>query len=369
MKLFRPIPQATDEVADSADVLMLQWLYLGQDATISWFLHWQLSFITRNIVPFHSPSIKSTSLRQAILVLVGLIRSGGNFGEQEWERSRRARLAIAEKVENATVDEGDLMAAAMLALTSREWPSLDPRGFEPHTNGIRAITKHLSKKRSDIATVWSVVKDALLSFYRWRISDSEFFQLYSVCGNIMRVCPRTKRASLLHSNPSALIYTLRTYEMVLSRGIQLLLAQNSNNPHVYWVVQDINDDLKTLSAETYFAQFLQETGNSSSKSRTFAVIQYRVCELLVAVFDASTIVKGFHSSGVIHAAKSLLDMLSQAVDFDYDEETSTLLPSESSWWFRRAIVFALLVLASSGTAVTHFRIANGKRFPTISTTG
>lgn len=269
---------------DSQDILLLQWLYAGQQTehanwhpTMLYFTSISEAILfrfTENLIPIYGASITSLSLRHALLVFSGIVTSG-SFGPREDENSRRSRHALMNK-SIATFDEGDLFASFLLAFTSLN-PAIPALAeFKIHLNGCGAIMRYLSSRnheRNDLYNVlrrfWPMVRDLLLNAALYHgVFDSDFIQFYILCKQLLGA-PTLRQRSMYIDDSMALYNNIAFHHFVLSGVLRMALANETDDlPYaVISTIADVKVDLENMHTTIDEAQKLSKVLLNSPRVR------------------------------------------------------------------------------------------------------
>jgi len=322
--MSRPVPGPPEQVLDSDQVLLLQWVYNGEQHTTRWrreetrFLldaQWEIFGLAKEIIRLYTKSVTSLPLRYALLAYCGVMTSGGLSGNRELQNISHAIVSLREKLARSSFDEGDLFASVLLGIISP--------GLEAHLNGFIGIMTHLrDNKTYSLRRFWPMARDLLFSFPLENISAVCFCHLYDRSRAVIGPPNLQQRFGYIGQISLGLTLDLHYHDRLLSKAFQMLLQNNGDemiSRTIQTLVDDIHVDMDAVEVwmtssspkeELSEARRQEiETGISTEWLSPASFLKYSFCKLTVTILGAHSIIDGVQNDVARVASETLLHLV------------------------------------------------------------
>jgi hypothetical protein len=343
-----------DEVTSQPEIMILQYAYseaFEQSVDI------YTSHLLKKFAVIFEPSIKSTSLRQAMLAFTAAGMHNTALRERAEYHSDRASRELRRKT-SATLDEGDLFAACLLTCVSRYHHDLN--SFCIHLGGFTVIMEELAKKakvngeRNTLSILWPLGRDLIL----WSSTEvpkaSEHvldfcIKSHTTLGNQSFWCRSEYTKEVLGTGTKtdnlAFGKSLSIYYVLLRRCFRLAIchemddADTKNHRTVRSIASEVKLDLTTFESKEILARlravifFKASHQYDEWENAVDILLLYYACGMLIALLEVDEMLLGPFTQIAIYETTSFLeflrnlDQLSDQCEFVFTESRSmTLLP-------------------------------------------
>jgi hypothetical protein len=366
------ISPPSSEILGSEHVSLLQWVYVGREEPVPQsfqkkaffqFSQHEIFNLAKQLILIYTPAISCLSLRYALLVFSGIITSGGLFTNREEDNSRRARRELANRSISA-FEEGDVLAAFLLAFSTWVNPDAQPEELGIHLNGFLAIVAHVSRPnstREDHSSLWyfrTIARDLLLHAAARDLTPDGFHRFVRRCGEVLGTPSFAQRADYLSKDlVKHLHHHISYHEMTLIKGLRLF-GMDSENFRPGWL-PDMKTDLVNMDHPMHYtllpyvsmatAQF--SSAQLETIELSFAtLIKYHICSIYVTIFETSSFAEGLATLAGKKLALDLLFIISQVGEYNRKMKGSVdFILQGSSWLCVRALPLVAMAFPN-GTA-------------------
>ena len=322
----RRVQTPGDEVIPPEEVLLLQWIYIGEEHKEQWEVQesrylrdtqWELFNLAKQLIPVYKPSIQCHSLRYSLLTYIGIMTSGGKFESREDINSHRARQAILRSSQTSFT-EGDLFASVLLGLTVPSNPNHTFTELEIHLRGVLAIMTHIHETPGvyNLVRFWPLARDLLFSFRLRGITDTEFGYFYLQSRNILGPPSLDQRCTYLGENYYlGISVSLHYHDKLLSRVTRVSFKGTSDEAahFVSTAISDVKNDLmsikESMARYRISPEWIPNWNFYQSLSPTNS-LKLPICNILVAMLNAPNMLEGLESPEVRNEAIGLLMRIS-----------------------------------------------------------
>jgi hypothetical protein len=302
----------------SKDGLLLQWLSNSREwLNRLWIYGETQNIICEVFIPVYGPSIECPSLRYALLAFASAMNEDDN---READNADDAGRALCIKSPD-TISEGDLFASVFLAFASI--PTRRDR-VQVHLHGFLAILKLLSQRStSSLSIFWPLARDMLL----WAMSDqngvSNEMYLKFLCECRILLGPSTwrQRRAYFTDTYTAIRRSLYFHRRILKCAVRMLPTIGSSFSDVVKLVladgiEHLGEIGKLPEVQTKEMKGCASDGPLQIKEASQNMgswVRYHLAQgifrVLLFLYDAGGIVKGFRSEAVLQETKSMFDVV------------------------------------------------------------
>ena len=362
--ISRPLPTPIDQVIEPENAILLQFLYDGTWAERTTSV--QIRCLAKEARKFFTPSVTSLSLRYALLVYAGIRAGKGYMSPLELRNASLARRSLLKKT-YATLDEGDLLASAVLAVATHAMTWFENKVIyrderRAHIKGFLSILLHLSndmeaQSLSGLENLKWLVRDLIL-WHSWDMGAPEFFHYYWFSRRVVGDITREERNSMLGLPDNFLSGNfLMSIRDVLAKAVEARLMAYDDSIDEPWVdiaVQDAREAIGCISIS--FLGWIKTKADAKWYAEHID-FRLRVCHILLAMLDTSDFVGLSQNPGVIEAAVRLSETLCDVLQYQCPL-------SEDDRWFEwlggevgQSLILLLLAMAP-GVDLRSMQFAN-----------
>jgi hypothetical protein len=312
--------------------MLLAWWYEGrpvENTEISPFNQQQFFLLAKAVVPMYNQSVRCSSLRNAIIGVIGRIKSPGQ-STVEVENLDAAITELRRK-EPAKWEAGDVLAVALLAFAAPRNRS-GQEAWKIHAGGFQAALEQLSPSQCNtLKGYWALARDFVIGFHRWDLHDSDFFRVLHYCSCRMSEYMFQARRDLAPYQGS--LFELDLHMELLARAIRTKIC-DGDHTIVTQSVKCVEQDLRRMSDEDCA---FTKTSPTNDLGELKLGVRYWMCKLLVHFFDVCHSERGFNEDGPSNITHTVV--LFNFVSMQMNVELSSVYP------VRQAIGLVLLAVA------------------------